>query len=168
MAGRVLLDERDVPAARDEPERERAAEDTRADDDRATQAAIGFAPPSSSRHAASSRVSVRRISQGRDAQRPARSRSAREGLGGDARMRVEDRELVAVVLEEPDLRLDLEPEPVRRGVGVPPALVADGPAVAQDDEPTGLVRRLLERVPLELAPDLSRDQHRTRRSRRTR
>ena len=38
VAGRVLLDERDLPAARDEPECERAAEDPGADDDRARQA----------------------------------------------------------------------------------------------------------------------------------
>jgi hypothetical protein len=83
-------------------------------------------------------------------------------------MRVEDGELVTLVLQEPDLRLDLEPEPVRRRVRVPPALITHGPPIAQDDQTARLVRRLLERVPLELAPDLSRDQHRTRRSRRTR
>ena len=73
----------DVPAARDEPERERAAEDPGADDDRARQSGSASRTPLSRRHAASSRVSVRRISQGRDAQRPARSRSARDGFGGE-------------------------------------------------------------------------------------
>src|SRR5689334_1038934 len=85
-----------------------------------------------------------------------------------ARVRVEDRELVALVLEEPDLGLDLEPEPVWRRVGVAAALVADGVTVAQEDETARLVRRLLERVLFQLAPDLSGDQHRTRRSRRIR
>jgi hypothetical protein len=44
---------------------------------------------------------------------------------------MEDRELVAIVLEEPDFRLNLEAEPVRRGLGIPPALVADCPAFAE-------------------------------------
>ena len=83
VAGRVLLDESDLPAARDEPECERAAEDAGADDDRATQSSTLCARPSSMRHAASSRVSVRRISHGREAQSPARSRSVREGRGAD-------------------------------------------------------------------------------------
>src|SRR6186997_3433317 len=73
-----------------------------------------------------------------------------------ARMRVEDRGLV------------LEPEPVGRRVRIAATLVADRLAVAQEHEPAGLVRRLLERVPLELAAHLSGYQHRTRRSRRTR
>src|SRR2546430_12862278 len=49
-------------------------------------------------------------------------------------VRMEDRELVAVVLEEPDFGLDLEPEAVRRGLGVPTGLVTDGMAVPQEDE----------------------------------
>lgn len=83
-------------------------------------------------------------------------------------MGVEDRELVPVVLEEPHLRVDLEPEAVRRSLGVPSPLVADGSALADEDEATGLIRRFLERVLLELAPELSRDDHRTRCSPRTR
>src|SRR5438132_260726 len=48
-------------------------------------------------------------------------RARRPGRVGG--VRVEDGELVAVVLEEPDLRVGLELEPVRRACGVPPALV---------------------------------------------
>src|SRR5262245_19081919 len=80
---------------------------------------------------------------------------------------MEHRELVARVLEEPDLGVHLEPEPVGRGVCVPPPFVADGAVAQKEDEPAGLVRRLLERMPLELTPHLSRYQHRTRRSRCT-
>ena len=65
-------------------------------------------------------------------------------------MRVEDGELVAFVLEEPDLGVDLEPEAVRRGLGVPATLVAQRLAAAQDDDAARLVRRLLVRVPLQL------------------
>jgi len=58
-------------------------------------------------------------------------------------MRVEDGELVALVLQEPDLRLDLEPEPVWRRVRVSPALVTDGAPIAQDDEAARFVRRFV-------------------------
>ena len=71
-------------------------------------------------------------------------------------MGVEDRELVALVLEEPDLGIDLEPEPVGRRLRVSAALVADRAVVAEQDEATGFVRRLLGRMALELAPQLSR------------
>ena len=64
---------------------------------------------------------------------------------------MEDRELVAVVLEEPDLGLDLEPEPVGRGLRVSAALVTDRAAVAQQDETAGLVRNLFGRVALQKA-----------------
>ena len=83
-------------------------------------------------------------------------------------MGVEDGELVALVLEEPDLGLDLEPETVGRGLRVSATLVSDRAAVAEQDETAGLVRDLLGRVALQLAPELSRDDHRTRHSRRTR
>ena len=83
VAGRVLLDEGDLPAAGDEPQGERAAEDAGADDDRARQAAP--APPARLRAArprapACPCAGSARVARPRG---PARSRSAREGLGGD-------------------------------------------------------------------------------------
>jgi hypothetical protein len=71
--------------------------------------------------------------------------------GRGCAVRVEDRQLVALVLEEPGLRRDLESEAVRRRLGVATALVADGLAVAQDDEPAGLVRRLFARMLCQLS-----------------
>src|SRR4029453_17146932 len=47
-----------------------------------------------------------------------------------ARVRVEDCEFVALVLEEPDLGVDLEPKSVRRRVRVPRPLAATRPAGA--------------------------------------
>jgi len=67
-------------------------------------------------------------------------------------MRVEDRKLVAFVLEEPDLGVDVELEAVGRGGAVTPRLIALSPAVAQDNYAAGLVRRLGLRVLLERAP----------------
>jgi hypothetical protein len=72
-------------------------------------------------------------------------------------VRVEDRELIAVVLQEPDLGRDLEREPVRRALGVASAFVADRLAVLQYEQPAGLVRRLLARVTLELGANGERD-----------
>src|SRR5215210_3776080 len=68
-------------------------------------------------------------------------RARRARWGGE--VRVEDGELVAVVLQEPRLRRHVELEPIRRGGGVAAADVALGDAVAHDDEAAGLVRRLL-------------------------
>ena len=61
-------------------------------------------------------------------------------------MRVEDGELVALVLEEPELGVDLELEAVRRCGRVVAALVALRDAVAEDDEATRLVRVLSSRM----------------------
>ena len=85
------------------------------------------------------------------------SRRPRRGLG----VRVEDRELVAFVLEEPRVWIDLELEAVRRLERVAPSDVALRPAVAQDDQAARLVRRLRLRVPRELGADLRRDHHQT-------
>src|SRR5437868_4047756 len=69
-------------------------------------------------------------------------RRAWRGLG----MRVEDGELKALVLEEPDLRVELERVAVRRRCRVTTGDVALGDAVAQDDDAARLVRRLRARV----------------------
>src|SRR5439155_22158128 len=66
------------------------------------------------------------------------------------RMRVEDRELEAVVLEEPELGIDLELVAVRRLEPVAAADVALGDAVAEDDQAAALVRRLLAAVRAQL------------------
>src|SRR6476619_3080086 len=79
-------------------------------------------------------------------------------------MRVEDRQLETLVLEEPGLGRHLELEAVRRGGCVAAADVALGDAVAEHDEPAGLVRRLGLRVGAQLRPDLGRDHHQTVRS----
>src|SRR5258708_36459936 len=65
-------------------------------------------------------------------------------------MRVEDGQLEAVVFEEPELRIDLEFEAVRRRGAVAAALVARRDAVLEHDEAARLVRRLVTRVRLEL------------------
>lgn len=62
---------------------------------------------------------------------------------------MEDGELVTLVLEEPQPRIDVELESVGRRRDVAPTLVPLGLAVAQDDEPARLVRRLLARMRLE-------------------
>jgi hypothetical protein len=46
---------------------------------------------------------------------------------------VDDRELVAVVLEEPELRIDLELEPIRRRSGVAARFVPLGDPVAENE-----------------------------------
>src|SRR5687767_8721410 len=79
-------------------------------------------------------------------------------------MRVEDGELVALVLQEPRLGLDLELEPVRALGGVAAADVALGDAVTEGDEAARLVRRLLLRVLAQLRAHLLRDYHQTVRS----
>jgi hypothetical protein len=75
-------------------------------------------------------------------------------------VRVKDGELVAVVLQEPDLRRDLQAKPVRGRLGVTAPLVPDGLTVAQDDQPTGLVRCLRSRVLQQLGADLGRNPQR--------
>jgi hypothetical protein len=75
-------------------------------------------------------------------------------------VRVKDGELVAVVLQEPDLRSDLEAKPVRGRLRVPAPLVPNGLTVAQDDEPTGLVRCLRSRVLQKFGADLGRNPQR--------
>jgi hypothetical protein len=76
-------------------------------------------------------------------------------------VRVKDGELVAVVLEEPDFRRDLQAEPVGGRLCVAAPLVANGLASAQDDEPAGLVRRLCSCVFQELGANLGRNPQRT-------
>src|SRR5262245_2379516 len=73
------------------------------------------------------------------------------------RVRVEDGELVAVVLEEPDLGIDLELVAVRRREPVAATDVALGDAVAEDDQAAALVRRLLARVLAQLREHRLRD-----------
>src|SRR5215470_5374334 len=61
-------------------------------------------------------------------------------------VRVDDRKLVALVLEEPQVRIDLQLEAVRRLGGVAAGLVAIGDSVAQHEQAAALVRQLLPRV----------------------
>src|SRR5213076_883827 len=79
-------------------------------------------------------------------------------------VRVENGKLVAVVLEEPHLGIELELEPVRRLRRVAPWLVALGAAVAEDDYPTCLVRCLCARVLLERGANALADHHQSSRS----
>ncbi len=72
---------------------------------------------------------------------------------------MEDGELVALVLQEPELGVDLELEPVRRGGGVSAALVANRLSAANDDETAGLIRQLRPRVLLEGTPHVVADYH---------
>src|SRR6476619_3777170 len=74
-------------------------------------------------------------------------------------VRVEDRELVAVVLEEPNGGIDVQLEAVRGGRTVAAGFVAFGLAVTEDDDTAGLVRRLGPRVLLERAAHLGSDHH---------
>src|SRR5690348_8277122 len=59
---------------------------------------------------------------------------------------VDDRELVPLVLEKPELGIDLELEAIRRVGAVAARLVAVGDAVAQDEQAAALVRQLPSRV----------------------
>src|SRR6266545_2183975 len=81
---------------------------------------------------------------------------------GDVRM--EDGELVALVLEEPVLGLGPELEAVRARGGVLGGEVALRPAVSQDDEAARFVRLLRARVFLEGRAHLGRNHHQTERS----
>src|SRR5262249_10178316 len=83
---------------------------------------------------------------------------------GRREMRVEDGELVAVVLEEPELRIDVELEAVRRRGAVAPALVPFGDAAAQDDQATRFVRVLRLRVRDKPPAHGGRDHHHRLRS----
>src|SRR5205823_9006806 len=74
-------------------------------------------------------------------------------------MGVEDGELVAVVLEKPDLRIDLQLEAVGRCGPVPTRLVALGFPAGEDDDAAGFVRRFGLRVPFERCPHLGADHH---------
>ena len=111
------------------------------------------------RHARSS-LELEAVDQERPARPQARqlavgARRDRLGLG----MRVEDGQLVALVLEEPDRRVDLELVAVRRGERVPAAHVALGDTVAEDEQAAALVRRLLGGVRAQLGADRGRDYH---------
>src|SRR3954451_1114032 len=72
---------------------------------------------------------------------------------------VEDRELVAVVLEEPRLRRRVQLEAVRRGRGVAAGHVALRGLPPEEHEPTAFVRRLGLRVLDERAAHLVGDYH---------
>src|SRR3989442_773489 len=77
-------------------------------------------------------------------------------------MGVEDGELVAVVLREPDLRIvELELEAVRRRGLVAPGLVALRPAFKQEHHPARFVRRLSFRVRDERRAHVVRNHHQT-------
>src|SRR4029079_7122857 len=80
-------------------------------------------------------------------------------LGGRLGMGVHDRQVVAVVLEEPDLGVDLELESVPRPGGVSPGLVPDGDVFAQDEQAAGLVRSLRARVLGDRPANLVGDYH---------
>src|SRR3954465_7907431 len=93
--------------------------------------------------------------------RDVRPRRARLRL----RVRVEDGELVALVLEEEvGGSAGLELEAVRARERVPAREIALGDAVAESDQAAGLVRRLRLRVLLERAPHGARDYHQMVRS----
>ena len=84
---------------------------------------------SSCRHASRSRY-------GLPAQRPMFSTSVRDGRARRREVRVEDGELVAVVLREPDLGIvELQLEPIRRGGRVPAGRVALRASVARTTSP---------------------------------
>src|ERR1700722_5239150 len=74
-------------------------------------------------------------------------------------MRVEDRQLVAVVLEEPHLGVDFELVAVGRRQLVPTPDIALGDAVAEDEQSAALVRRLGCRMCVQLGADLGGDYH---------
>src|SRR5438309_10626705 len=78
---------------------------------------------------------------------------------------MEDGQLVARVLREPDLRIvELELEAVRRRGRVSSGLVPLGPSVTQEDEPARLVRDFFPGVLDEPGSYLGRDHHQTVRS----
>src|SRR5215203_2795799 len=74
---------------------------------------------------------------------------------------MEDRQLVAVVLQKPRLGRHLEFEPVGGGRSVAAPDVAFGDTAVEHDETAGLVRRLLLGVSAQLGPNLGRDHHQT-------
>src|SRR5438034_2552005 len=78
---------------------------------------------------------------------------------------MEDGELVAVVLRVPDLRIvELELEAVGRRRRIAARLVALGAFVAQQHQPTRLVRRLLFRVRDQCGAHVGGNHHQTVRS----
>src|SRR5579871_2388976 len=74
-------------------------------------------------------------------------------------MRVDDRERVALVLDEPQLGVDLHLEAVRRGERVAPRLEPLRDAVAQEEQTAHLVRQLRARVGGERLAHLGRHYH---------
>src|SRR5438445_6417917 len=74
-------------------------------------------------------------------------------------MRVDDGERVALVLDEPQLGVDLHLEAVRRREGVAPRLEALGDAVAQEEQAARLVRQLRAGMCGECLPHFRRDHH---------
>src|SRR5262249_25489603 len=86
-------------------------------------------------------------------------RPRRTRRGGD--VRVEDGELVAVVLEKPALGLDLELEAVRARGRVAGREGALGHAAAERDQAAGFVRLPPPRVLLARGADRGRDHHQT-------
>src|SRR5438874_697217 len=74
-------------------------------------------------------------------------------------MGVEDREFVALVLEKPDVGIDVELEAVGRSGTVAAGFVARGLAASEDDDAAGLVRCFGSGVRLEGGADLDADHH---------
>src|SRR5262245_17006481 len=74
-------------------------------------------------------------------------------------MRMEDGQLVALVLEEPDGGIDVELVAVRGLEPVPAAHVPLGDVVLEDEHAAALVRRLFLRVRAQLRPDRGWDYH---------
>src|SRR5438067_12037093 len=72
---------------------------------------------------------------------------------------MEHGELVAVVLEEPHGRVDLELVAVGRGEPVASADVALGDAVPEDEDAAALVRRLFRGMRAQLVTDHDRNDH---------
>src|SRR4029077_10885882 len=64
------------------------------------------------------------------------------GPGRCRHVRVDDGELVALVLQEPEVGVDLKLEPVRRLGRVPARLGAVSDTVAQDEQAAAFVREL--------------------------
>src|SRR5436305_796501 len=74
-------------------------------------------------------------------------------------MRVENGELVALILDEPDLGIDLELVAVRRLELVVAPHVALCDAVLEDDQSAALVRRLFAAVRTQLLANALRNYH---------
>src|SRR5262245_66013693 len=74
-------------------------------------------------------------------------------------MRMEDSQLVALILEEPDGGIDVELVAVRGLEPVPAAHVPLSDFVLEDEDAAALVRRLFLRVRAQLRPDRGWDYH---------